>query len=123
MTSRSPGPGRPWSAAASAPASANWRPRWPPEHFYWAHDEQNRAGPRPIADGDEPIGRPNVKTGNGPLAMGVAAVAVLAVVGGGALAARRGPPTSPPAAAPPPPASAPPPPSVAAPQPAAKTAA
>ncbi|GAA0943088.1 hypothetical protein GCM10009554_36160 [Kribbella koreensis] len=36
-----------------------------------------------------------MKTGNGPLAMGVAAVAVLAVVSGGALAARRGPATSP----------------------------
>jgi hypothetical protein len=40
-----------------------------------------------------------VKTGNGPLAMGVAAVAVLAVVSGGALAARRGPATSSSAAA------------------------
>jgi hypothetical protein len=40
-----------------------------------------------------------VKTGNGPLAMGVAAVAVLAVIGGGAFAARRGPATSTSAAA------------------------
>lgn len=35
-----------------------------------------------------------MRTGNGPLAIGVAAVAVLAVVGGGALAARRSPATS-----------------------------
>ncbi|NEA35550.1 hypothetical protein [Streptomyces sp. SID13031] len=36
-----------------------------------------------------------MRTGNGPLAVGVAAVAVLAVVGGGALAARHGTATSP----------------------------
>lgn len=46
------------------------------------------------------MGQPSVKTGNGFLAMGVAGVAVLAVVGGGAMAARRGPSVAGPAAAP-----------------------
>ncbi|TDU89234.1 hypothetical protein EV138_2795 [Kribbella voronezhensis] len=45
------------------------------------------------------MGRPNVRTGNGRLAMGVAAVAVLAVAGGAAFAAHRGPVASPSAAA------------------------